>query len=737
MKFIKKMHRKLFIILLSLNLNLTFSQNEKKVEQKIDSGYFYIETANFNKNSKVFDKALENANKSIIYSQKNKNNFGIANGYFTLAGIYIDLKKYDDAIEKLIRAVSILNSISPTSKLALSYYNLGVCYLQKNNFERAESYFEKANSVYDVIDLSNAKQMINLQKALMYIDKNEDAIAEKALVEIAHLTKDNDIYKLQSEALYQLGLIKLKANINNLALNYFNRAYQISVENNKVEQQLKISKKLSEVYENLSETKKSLAFLKIHTKIKDSLHSNQKLTIKNIVSERAKVDEIMRSMEKMDKENKQQEKAGKFSKLINILSIALITILSLLSLSLYKNNIIRNKSNELLREKNSELEVATERIEKASKARAEFLSTVSHELRTPLNAINGISHILLDDEPKPSQIEYLKSLKFSGNYLLTYINEILEINRIESNNIEVENINFNLKELLHNIQNSLKEQASINNNDFDLNIDNGVPEILIGDPTKLSQIFINLINNALKFTENGIITVNTKLINKNDKNCILKFEIKDTGIGIPIEKQESIFESFSQGSVEINRKYGGTGLGLTIVKKLVSLMGGKIALKSEVGVGSIFSFSLDFMEGEEMLPSTENNIIDEKIFVDKRILLVEDNKINQMITKKILQKKEMICELCETGEDAIYKMQTSTYDLVLMDVHLPGINGTIATEEIRKFDLYTPIIALTAISLNENREMLLSFGMNDVITKPFNPEVFYKIIEQNLLTNTV
>ena len=731
------MHRKLFIILLSIYLNLAFSQNEKKVEQKIDSGYFYIETANFNKNSKVFDKALENANKSIIYSQKNKNNFGIANGYFTLAGIYIDLKKYDDAIEKLIRAVSILNSISPTSKLALSYYNLGVCYLQKNNFERAESYFEKANSVYDVIDLSNAKQMINLQKALMYIDKNEDAIAEKALVEIAHLTKDNDVYKLQSEALYQLGLIKLKANINNLALNYFNRAYQISVENNKVEQQLKISKKLSEVYENLSETKKSLAFLKIHTKIKDSLHSNQKLTIKNIVSERAKVDEIMRSMEKMDKENKQQEKAGKFSKLINILSIALITILSLLSLSLYKNNIIRNKSNELLREKNSELEVATERIEKASKARAEFLSTVSHELRTPLNAINGISHILLDDEPKPSQIEYLKSLKFSGNYLLTYINEILEINRIESNNIEVENINFNLKELLHNIQNSLKEQASINNNDFDLNIDNGVPEILIGDPTKLSQIFINLINNALKFTENGIITVNTKLINKNDKNCILKFEIKDTGIGIPIEKQESIFESFSQGSVEINRKYGGTGLGLTIVKKLVSLMGGKIALKSEVGVGSTFSFSLDFMEGEEMLPSTENNIIDEKIFVDKRILLVEDNKINQMITKKILQKKEMICELCETGEDAIYKMQTNTYDLVLMDVHLPGINGTIATEEIRKFDLYTPIIALTAISLNENREMLLSFGMNDVITKPFNPEVFYKIIEQNLLTNTV
>ncbi|TGD57964.1 tetratricopeptide repeat-containing hybrid sensor histidine kinase/response regulator [Flavobacterium humi] len=730
------MFKGLFFVLFYLTACTAFPQDSGLFVSKIDSCLFYNETAIYNKNHKVFDKALENANKSITYGLKSKNNLSVANGYFTLAIIYIDLKKYNDAIEKLIRSVSILNAAEPSAKLGLCYYNLGLCYMQKENFSRAESYFEKSISVYESIDLTNAKNTVKLQKALLYLEKNEDSVAEKTLEELVHLSKNKDTFKLQSEALYQLGQIKAKGKVNNLALNYFTRAYELSVENNDLEQQSKISKKMSEVYDQLSETKNSLAYLKIHTKLNDSIQSISKFQSQNTVSERVKVDEMMRSMEKLDKEKKEQEKAGKFSKLINILSIALITILSLLSLSLYKNNIIRNKSNELLREKNNELEIAKERIEKASKARSEFLSTVSHELRTPLNAINGISHILLEDKPKASQIEYLKSLKFSGNYLLTYINEILEINRIESNNIQIEKISFDIKELLHNIQNSLKEQASQNNNDFILYLDKDVPEFLIGDPTKLSQIFINLINNALKFTENGTITVNTKLIHRNDKNCSLKFEVQDTGIGIPKDKLESIFESFSQGSVEINRKYGGTGLGLTIVKRLVSLMGGRINVSSEIGTGSVFSFNLDFEIGEEIAKPTDFIIKNPKIFINKKILLVEDNKINQMITRKILEKKQIICELCETGEDAILKLKLNKYDLVLMDVHLPGINGTIATEEIRKFDKRTPIIALTAISLDENREMLLSFGMNDVITKPFNPDNLYKIIETNLLVET-
>ncbi len=441
-----------------------------------------------------------------------------------------------------------------------------------------------------------------------------------------------------------------------------------------------------------------------------------------------------KSIKKIQKESSQQLKAqqkeNKFSKLISILSLALISILSLLSLSLYRNNIIRTQSNQLLKEKNNELQAAKEKAERASTARSEFLSTVSHELRTPLNAITGITHLLQEESPKPSQIEYLNSLQFSGNYLLNYINEILEINRIESKNIEVEKIDFDLKKLLRDIQSSLQEFANTNNNKLILEIDSAIPENLIGDPTKLSQIFMNLINNSLKFTRNGQVTVIAKLLRSENQKASIYFEVADNGIGIPEDKLESVFESFSQGSVEINRKYGGSGLGLTIVKRLIMILGGEVKLKSQVNLGTILCFSLDFRIEAKKTVEVAAILHDDNDFIEKKILLVEDNKINQMITKRMLEKKHILCEIVENGEDAVEIAKANRYDLILMDVHLPGINGTIATQQIREFDKTTPIIALTAISLLENREMLLSYGMNEVITKPFEPTNFFSTIAE-------
>lgn len=431
-----------------------------------------------------------------------------------------------------------------------------------------------------------------------------------------------------------------------------------------------------------------------------------------------------------EKAQSESMKENRFSKLISILSLALISILSLLSLSLYRNNNIRKQSNFLLKEKNNELQQAKEAAERASASRSEFLSTVSHELRTPLNAITGITHLLLEEDPKPSQIDYLNSLKFSGSYLLNYINEILEINRIESKNIEVENIDFDLKKLLTDIHFSLQEQANLNHNEFSLSIDPMIPENLIGDPTKLSQIFMNLINNALKFTQKGEVKIVARLVNIEGNRTAIAFEISDTGIGIPEDKLESIFDQFSQGSIEINRKYGGTGLGLAIVKRLVNILGGDIKLRSKVGAGSVFSFMLEFKFATRQvdLPKSEHP---HSSFSGKRILLVEDNKINQMITKKMLEKKGIQCEIVETGEDAVKTAKSNSFDLILMDVHLPGINGTIATQQIREFDTKTPIVALTAISLLENREMLLSYGMNEVITKPFEPSKFFAVVAES------
>jgi CheY-like chemotaxis protein len=279
----------------------------------------------------------------------------------------------------------------------------------------------------------------------------------------------------------------------------------------------------------------------------------------------------------------------------------------------------------------------------------------------------------------------------------------------------------------------MSDLATKNNNKFTLEIDDNIPDTLIGDPTKLSQIFMNLINNALKFTHNGEVKVITKLMSFDEENALIHFEVTDTGIGIPEEKIVSVFDSFSQGSIEINRKYGGTGLGLTIVKKLIELLGGEIKLYSKVGVGSTFMFDLNMAISKNELIIEKQKLYSNDVLEGKNILIVEDNIINQMITKKMLENKGMKCQIIDNGEEAISIIKVENeFDLVLMDVHLPGINGTIATEEIRKFNKKLPIIALTAISLNENREMLLAHGMTDVITKPFEPDNFYRIIAKNL-----
>jgi signal transduction histidine kinase/TolA-binding protein len=710
----------------------TLGFGQKKSVVKIDSINYYIQLANFNKETNNYKLSLSFLQKAFNYAKSKNNTQGKANALFLIGTTYFELQKTTDALEMFAKSANIFSTLPPSTDYALCFYNIGLCYMLLEDFTKAEDNFDKAQSIYNVLRI-DASELLNLQKGILYKNKGKTDLASKFFNEIISRNDAKDILKTKAEALYQLGTIEEKLNHNNLAANYLNRALQMNAKENNLDQKVKILFDLSNVYEKLLDIKKSHDYLKAHLLLKDSLFhlNNQKLDITDYNA--FKESERMKTIDQMTKENEAQQKTNKFAKLISILAIALITILSLLSLSLYKNNIIRSQSNVLLKEKNFELQIAKDKAEKASKARAEFLSTVSHELRTPLNAINGITHLLIEDNPRQNQLHYLNSLKFSGNYLLTFINEILEINRIESSNIEIEYIDFNIKQLLLDIQNSMNEIASKNNNLFTLEIEESIPEILLGDPTKLSQIFINLINNALKFTKNGEVKVMAKLVETGDDFSRINFAVSDTGIGIPEEKQETIFESFSQGSIEINRKYGGTGLGLTIVKKLVDLLGGEINLKSEVNVGTTFDFELNLLHGSQEIPTEKPKHYTDEALQGKNILVVEDNKINQMVTKKMLENKGMKCKIIDNGEEAIELIRAeNNFDLVLMDVHLPGINGTIATKNIREFDIKIPIIALTAISLNENREMLLSFGMTDVITKPFEPETFYRIIAMNL-----
>ncbi|WP_445719845.1 ATP-binding protein [Flavobacterium sp.] len=730
------MIKQIFILLFLVTAN-SYSQSVYKDAAKInDSTDYYLEIGLFNKeDKKSYSKAILYTEKAIDYAKEHDLNDKLADCYLQLATIFFELEKNDLAIDYYIRAISIYSKSEPKSNIALSYYGLGKCYLKKNNIAYAENYFEKANVVYEKLNFLEAIELINLQKAIIKKEKGRYEEAVIILKGVIDNISDDALLSTKTEAYIQVGEIELILKDYPQAIDFLNLAKQTNeASNNDYKLTKRIYKLLSTTYEKNNNISSSNFYLKKYVSLTDSIgkFNNSNLTENTV--DKIQFDKQLKTIEQLDKERKSQQKTLRFSKLISILSIALISILSLLSLSLYKNNKIRTSTNKLLKDKNKELTLEKEKAERASKARADFLSTVSHELRTPLNAINGITYLLLQEKPKVSQLNYLKSLEFSGNYLLNFINDILEINRLESDKVLIEKISFNLTELSENISASFKEFINENNINFHLNIDNSITYNLKGDPTKLSQILINLLNNAIKFSKDGDVWYTIKKKSETENNVTLYFEISDNGIGIPKEKQDAIFDSFSQGSVEINRTYGGTGLGLSIVKKILEIMGSQIHLKSESRKGSTFSFELEFEKG------IRDNIIIEvnqkvEFLNQKNILLVEDNKINQMITKKMLEKRGITCNIIDNGEDAIEDVKTNIYDLILMDVHLPGINGTEATSEIRKFNNKIPIVALTAISLNENREMLLSYGMNDVITKPFEPEHFYTIVTKYLTSN--
>ena len=728
---------KQILILFFLATTYCYSQSVYKDATKInDSTDYYLEIGLFNKEEKKsYSKAILYTEKAIEFAKKNKLSNKLADCYLQLATIFFELEKNDLAIDYYIRAISIYSKSEPKSNIALAYYSLGKCYLKKNNIPYAESYFEKATIVYEKLNFLEAIEVINLQKAIIKKEKRKYEEAITILKGVIENISDDALLSTKTEAYIQLGEIEVIKKEYSQALDYLNQAkYTNETSNNDFKLAKRIYKLLGTTHEKNNNISSSNFYLQKYVNLIDSIGKLNNSNLTENTVDKIQFDKQLKTIEQLDKERKSQQKTLRFSKLISILSIALISILSLLSLSLYKNNKIRTITNKLLKEKNKELTLEKEKAERASKARADFLSTVSHELRTPLNAINGITYLLLQENPKQSQLDYLKSLEFSGNYLLNFINDILEINRLESDKVTIEKINLNITKLSQNIINSFKEFINENNINFHLNIDNSLNYNLKGDPTKISQILINLINNAIKFSKDGDVWFTISKKSETENNITLHFEIRDNGIGIPEEKQEAIFDSFSQGSVEINRTYGGTGLGLSIVKKILEVMGSEIYLISEAEKGSTFSFDLEFEKGiiDPVTIEINQNI---EFSNEKNILLVEDNKINQMITQKMLERKGISCVIIDNGEEAIENVKTNNYDLILMDVHLPGINGTEATTEIRKFNNTVPIIALTAISLNENREMLLSYGMNEVITKPFEPEHLYTVVTK-YLSNT-
>jgi len=697
-----------------------------------------ITQSTFDNDRGDYFSAKDNLEKALDIAVKIKERKTEGNIYTKIAKLQYTVNEFENALVSLTKAAEIQRETNDYANLAVTYSIRGALHASKKEYPTALDYFNSAKTKFEEEGLEEFISEITLNEAKVNIKLKDFKTAKALLERTIVLAKKYNQSAILSSALIYSGKTINKLGNNKLAISMTEEGLAIAQDKDFIENTNEAYLTLSNIYENETEFKKAHEYLLKHVKLSDSILNIRR---ENLSAEK-RVEYInaynAADYEKLKTIIEEQESESSLAKITTILSIALITILSLLTLALYKNNNIRLKSNNMLHEKNDDLVEAMRKAEQASKTKANFLSTVTHELRTPLYAVTGLTNMLLDEDPKEHQIPHLKSLKFSGDYLLTFINDILQINKIEANKVELDPVLFNLKLKVENVVSALNNSALDNNVKMHYEYQKDLPPTFIGDNLKLSQILINLIGNSIKFTKNGDIWVRVYSISKNGNDHMIRFEIEDNGIGISKEKQEHMFESFSQGSIQINRKYGGTGLGLSIVKGLIDILKGKIYLKSELGKGTTFFFEIPLTYAPEevkIIKEDYSKNISKLDISNIKILIVEDNKINQMITKKILNKMNLECEVVDNGEAAVEKVKENKYDVVLMDIHMPGISGLEATKIIRTFDKQLTIFALTAVTLEDKMHEFDEAGFDDIISKPFKQEDFEKKLYEVLAVN--
>ncbi|MGK0494085.1 MAG: signal transduction histidine kinase/CheY-like chemotaxis protein [Maribacter sp.] len=690
----------------------------------------YLNEARNLRNQNKIALALETLDKAAAEAEKNEDVKALIDSYHQLAILYLKLDREGDTQFYWDRASVLLKGTAyPYGDAIHKYIEAILLYRSDQNFQ-ALSMLEKAKQLnndrnfFNNILLAEAKVYLNLEKY------------ESAAKNLNSLIVNTDIYEkyfLTTQAYLGLAELYLKKEDLNESAKNGEYALKMANTNGFFMESKKANLLLTNIYEELGLYENAYVNSQNLLQINDSIFNIEKLKVEvktaDKIRDDIKTNQILGLETKVDELTESQNR----SEITAILASAFLIIISLLAVSLFRNNQIKVKTNDLLHTKNKELQIARDGAVQAMEAKTNFLSTVSHELRTPLYAVTGLTHLLLEEEPEEHQKEHLKALKFSGDYLLNFINDILHINKIDANKLEPLNMDFNLKKIINEVMESLQQSAKANNTKLILEFDDSIPGHLMSDPLKLSQVFMNLVGNSIKFTKDGQVTVITKLLYKDKEDVKIYLEVRDNGIGISKEKQKSIFEGFEQGSMQINREYGGTGLGLTIVKSLLGLFNSEIHLESELDKGSAFSFEIDMKSIDDLSEDITFEITQRDYdFKGLHLMIVEDNKINQVITKKMLSKKEITSDIASNGEDAVILAKENVYDAILMDIHMPGISGEEATIQIRKFDQRTPIIALTAISLDDSLESFYAAGCDDVITKPFKPEIFYQKIGENI-----
>ncbi len=652
--------------------------------------------------------------------------------YNLLGKIHFSTKEYEEALRNYKIADLFIKKLDGLPELKVDINNnIAMVYL--NGFNKPGRALKRIKHIYENSDDLNtySKHILELNLANIYIKTKRYKKAYKLLEKCKKYFSSNEQHASKLAITYtSFGEYYGFTNNYSRAIKYFEWAASIAETNQLFRQAMTIYKKYEDLLVRIGRPDKAYIILKKYTKHHQTALETEKL----------EANQYKKQLSVSEEKNTIETQKAQQSKTISIFTISLL----LLCLILFCFFIYNHRKTKILGKslalRNKQLKISKEKSDRLAAVKTKFISTVSHELRTPLYGVVGLSSILMERIKDEENHKFIKLMKFSADHLLNLINDVLQVTKMESYEIHLDESPYNIRNLADDIKNSFEYQADKNGNTLHLNFDPEIPDMLIGDSVRLSQVFINLISNANKFTKNGNIWLN--FINPVITNNMVEitFEIKDDGRGIPLEKQELIFNKFSQADSKDHTT--GTGLGLHIVKNLVNLHGGDIKIKSSPGKGSTFyftiSFEIDTTSEVNGISNESSNCIPISNTKDYNILVVEDNKINQIVTQNVLKTKGYSSEIADDGCIAIDMVKKKRYDLILMDLNMPNMGGMESTKIIRGFNTDVPIIALTASDTQDTVKIILNpeSGFNDFLRKPYKNEEFFRKIESHI-TSTI
>ncbi|MFY0712845.1 response regulator [Seonamhaeicola sp. NFXS20] len=728
---------------------MAFGQSERDIVKRIDS--INSKAISHYSNQQILDSFKE-FNKAKKLSDSIDDSYGKAISSYNLGNIYFLMQEFTNAKASYLDMLEAAKNSNDMSLIAQAYLSLGEFEkevaspeIALNHLEKALAYISNSNYLgmneYDKMQFESVllKSRINLCE--LYLGKADLDKALINLLKLGEIINANNKFKtsyISSEFNYLYGVYFLNKELYNNAQNKFKEALDI-LKKNKSKNGKKINIQFVKIYDKLSESyaksgKNEEAYLALleHNKYKSKFINDKRISYEAITKSKFLIEDYKNDAQLAETEKVLLlQKADEIKATNFVITIALVLLVLTLVL-LFNGYRSKRKLNKVLGEQNSILEYAKNEAIKSSELKSNFISNVTHELRTPLYGVVGITSLLLkNNNLSANDNKMLESLKYSGDYLLNLINDVLQFGKIESKKLELKKVTVNLRELIQNNVNSFEYRLQETNNKIITTIDDSVPKYIKCDGVRLSQVLINLIGNSVKFTESSYIYVKVKTLNLSNDKVRLHFEIQDDGKGIPKNKFNTIFENFQQLDQESNTNYQGTGLGLSITKRLVELFGGKIVLESELGVGTTISFDLDLeIDNDKKLEETIKESVSKLVDLKQKykVLIAEDNKINQIVTKNLLIKQNYACVVVENGKEAIKALENQSFDLVLMDINMPIMNGIEATKIIREKGKKIPVIALTAADIDYVKKNYNGIGFTGILTKPFDNNEFFQMI---------